>query len=253
MGGKMRRIRWLWAVSGLLLTVILVGVLWLQGADSSEIENVGPDLVSTFQSEQAAMTMTESFQRTAIVQLTDVPRIAQTMTPFYGDVLFNEAVSYITVTPTLNPVGPTPECWLVPDFWELPELEQVLADALAADGFESNVEAFVSVVWNTEQCETYLPVSNRIRIWIESNAVMSTETMVMTIHAVSDVLTDGFNPFEDISPLKSNVSVTLYYTVRDETRYIATDLQQLETNAELTGDTLIGALGGLPELESDTE
>ncbi len=118
-------------------------------------------------------------EREIILQLTTQPDVALSITPYYAEILFNEAERYVTTaTPTLDPSQPTPSCWLVADFWQLPDVAQNIDRVLEQRNFQSSTEVFVSVVWNVNECDTYIPVSNRVRIWIEDDGFVSTDDIV---------------------------------------------------------------------------
>jgi hypothetical protein len=157
---------------------IVIGILLLVISACTSTEIVVTPL-PTEATEEINLAATEAYQatvdteRTAIARFTENPTLALSSTPFYGIILYNEVVRQHTQTPTLDPIQPTPECWLVADYWQLRDFETNINETLSQNGIEAHIESFVSVVWGTETCGEYLPVSNRISIWLILHRIMT--------------------------------------------------------------------------------
>jgi hypothetical protein len=157
---------------------IVIGILLLVISACTSTEIVVTS-IPTEATEEINLAATEAYQatvdteRTAIARFTENPTLALSSTPFYGIILYNEVVRQHTQTPTLDPIQPTPECWLVADYWQLRDFETNINETLSQNGIEAHIESFVSVVWGTETCGEYLPVSNRISIWLILHRIMT--------------------------------------------------------------------------------
>lgn len=190
-----------------------------------------------------------SIETTAIAQLTANPENASLMTPFYAEVLFNEAIRYITTTPTLDPLLPTPQCWLVADYWQLHDLSQSIEDTLSPTFDTVQVDSFVSVVWNVENCGEYIPVSNRIRIFVETDEIFDETRVAAALPSIMDGIISNLSAESDLTSVKSNVEVMIAFANFDSSVYVQTNLSLLESAIErnLSGQKLIDFLGGIQE------
>ncbi|MEO1667034.1 MAG: hypothetical protein AAFU54_20520 [Chloroflexota bacterium] len=159
------------------------------------------------------LTGTTIIERTAIARMTAQPEYASSMTPYYGDILFNEVLRQITVTPTRDPDA---DCWLVADFWQQQEFaETIVNDLVERDSvvFTDTVsmDVFVTVIWNTEQCDEYLPISNRLRFTIETEILPVVEMINTIIIPIFEVVVENVDDTEDVSDAESNVDIYISF------------------------------------------
>lgn len=230
------------AVVILLLVVVLIYISRPNADTGQSMQNVDG---------RVPIDATVQVEREIILQLTTQPDVALSITPYYAEILFNEAERYVTTaTPTLDPSQPTPACWLVADFWQLPDVAQNIDRALEQRNFQSSTEVFVSVVWNVNECDTYIPVSNRVRIWVEDDGLVSTDDGFLTIlDEVASSIRSANS--DDISAVESNVEITVNVVSDDRTTYLSTNLAEYNEipQNDLPPSEIISLLGGIHERE----
>jgi|GEM_PF-3210930 len=207
---------------------------------------------TTLDSEQAITEIAMStliFEQTSIARFTAEPDNTNLTTPFYGQILYNEAVRQITATPTIDPSLPEPNCWLVADFWQLSNIEQDIHEDLLQSEIETTVEAFVSVVWNYDQCEEYLPVSNRIRVWINPDFDFETADIAPITETILETIVIRIQNSSDISPDISRIEFTIYFPISNQQLSVQTTLAEVEQAIQngFVGEELLTAVGGIRE------
>jgi len=198
----------------------------------------------------APIDATVQAEREILLQLTDQPDAALSITPYYAEILFNEAERYVTsATPTIDPSQPTPDCWLVADFWQLPDIAQNINRVLEQRDFQSSTEVFVSVVWNADKCDTYIPVSNRVRLWVEDDDLVSIDddNLLTILNEVASSIRSANS--EDISSAESNVEITVNFVSGERSSYLSTNLAEYNEilQNDLQPHEIISLLGGMVE------
>ncbi len=226
----------------LLLVVFLIYLYGGSNGDTEQsVQNIG-GVVPTDATIQA--------EREILLQLTTQPDAALSATPYYAEILFNEAVRYVTTaTPTIDPFQPTPACWLVADFWQLPDVAQNIDRVLEQRNFQSSTEVFVSVVWNANECDTYIPVSNRVKIWVEDDGLVSADNdnFLTILDEVASSIRSANS--EDIAAVGSNVEITVNFVSGDRSAYLSTNLAEYNEipQNDFQPSEIISLLGGIQE------
>lgn len=230
-----------------IIAVILIIFLSNTLNQSGQVKN--QSLLAT----DAHFTVNQTLQaeRRLILQLTTEPNSAEFMTPFYAEILFNEAVRFATVTPTLDPIESTPECWLYADFWQQRNLANTIVDTLASLDIEVVSEAFVSVIWNTNTCSEYIPVSNRIRVWVTNDSPPNSEEVQMILKTILEIIRLNELDLSDISSVWANVEISVIYDMETPLVYLVTNLQTISQLSQegLESSDFVDALGGFQTRE----
>ena len=231
-------------VACLLLIPVLIYIYAGTNTDTEQsLQTVDSDV---------SIEATVQAEREIILQLTNQPDAALSVTPYYAEILFNEAERYITTaTPTIDPSQPTPTCWLVADFWQLRDVAQNIDTVLEQRNFQSSTEVFVSVVWNADECGTYIPVSNRVRIWVEDDGVMGTDDnnfLTILDEVISSIRSADS---EDISAVESNIEITVNFYTENSSTHLLTNLAEYTEilQRDLQPGEIINLLGGIQERE----
>lgn len=228
----------------LLLIIFLIYIYAEPNADTQQIlQSVGGNV---------SIEATAQAERGILLQLTTQPDAALSITPYYAEILFNEAERYITTaTPTIDPSQPTPTCWLVADYWQLHDVAQNIDRVLEQRDFQSSTEVFVSVVWNANECDTYIPVSNRVRIWVEDDDLVSIDddNLLIILNEVASSIRSANS--EDISSAESNVEITVNLVSGERSSYLSTNLAEYNEilQNDLQPHEIISLLGGIVERE----
>ena len=216
-----------------LIIVILFFTACTSDLSSNTIETVVSPTIDT--------VATLEFETTAIARFTEQPQYTASLTPFYGHILFNEAVRQITETPVFDAER---ECYLVADFWRMSDLEAEIQSQLLVIYDSVFVTAFVRVVWDSETCNEYLPTSNSINIWIgdnDENTQLNIDSS--TIKTALDIIIVNLSSESDISVDLTSIEIVLS---SEASQGINTNLLEINQafSDELIGDDLIEALGG---------
>lgn len=150
---------------------------------------------------------TVEFEQTAIAHFTEYPELVSSITPFYGQILWNEAIRQITETPIFDPER---ECYLVADFWKLSVLESNINNDLQENNITASTTAFAHAVWDNANCGEYILVSNSIGVWIESadGGESSTDVSSQLETIINSIFTATRDEI-DISQDLSSVEVTI--------------------------------------------
>ena len=107
----------------------------------------------------------------------------------------------------------------------------------------------MSVVWNVENCGEYIPVSNRIRIFVETDEIFDETRVAAALPSIMDGIISNLSAESDLTSVKSNVEVMIAFANFDSSVYVQTNLSLLESAIErnLSGQKLIDFLGGIQE------
>lgn len=189
---------------------------------------------------------TTAFERTAIARFTENPNFSASMTPFYGDILLNEFIRYITETPVFEPDR---ECYLVGDYWQLYDLADAIENSLQEIEISTTlIQAFVSVVWNISECDEYLIVRNSITVWLDKPVRLQSDKFDAMFISLLDVLLSETDDVPDISSEQAMIGFDIYFDTTTN-QAINIETNRLEVSEalgnNLTGDELLEHLGGL--------
>lgn len=206
-------------VVAILLSVVGI-FLFNESNPVAELPYTRVNIIST-------VDLTVQAEEEIILQLTEQPDSVQSITPYYIEILYNEALRHITATPTIDPFQPTPACWLVADFWQLYDVANDIDQTLEQSGFHASAEVFVSVVWNVNDCDSYVPVSNRVRIWIEEDTMLTPEAFHTVLTEVAKVIGYTSNA-KNITLARSNVEIMVNFVSGDGNVYLNTNLAELD-------------------------
>ncbi|MEO1165632.1 MAG: hypothetical protein AAFV98_17735, partial [Chloroflexota bacterium] len=170
---------------------------------------------------------TRQYEQTLIVRLTEEPDLASSLTPFYAHILRNEALSYLTITPTLNPIA-TQACFLYADFYYLDTLEETIVDTLADSDINSDASMVNSTVWHVEDCDsTAMPTENIINIWLEQPSVPEN---------LNEILYDMLAPLIETEEGITEDASRIRIIVRSDSSEIIFDTTWLEFQMQYNGD-----------------
>lgn len=187
---------------------------------------------------------TVSFEQTAIARFTENPELASSMTPFYGAILWNEAIRQITETPVFDSER---ECYLVADYWKMSNSISSLEENIESDLIDNNISAvataFAHAVWHSANCGEYILVSNSIGVWIEPDDGESSTDASSQLETIINSIVTATSSEINISQDLFSVEVTITGGSPSEL-LLYTNLQVIsEALAEnLTGTVLIEAL-----------
>lgn len=205
----------------------LIVCLLINACSTTDIQNT--DVPKATRTPNTVATV--SFEQTAIARFTENPELASSMTPFYGAILWIEAIRQITETPVFDSER---ECYLVADYWKMSDLEDNVESNLLENDILVFVTAFVSVLWNSENCDQYLPVSNRINIQFEADDAPDLESIINIVSTEALLVAD-------LSPDLLGVEISIY---ADSSLVLFTNMQKISDALanSLTGDVLIDEL-----------
>ncbi|MCB9450165.1 MAG: hypothetical protein H6672_01930 [Anaerolineaceae bacterium] len=206
----------------IIILLFVMSVLLYDGTSHSETDQLNAELIFV-----STVDQTVEAEKKIILELTIQPDIAQSVTPYYIEILYDEALQYNKVAPTINPLQPTPECWLVADYWQLKNVADDINQTLEQDGFQTTAEVFVSVVWNVHECDSYVPVSNRVRVWIEGDTMLAPEAFRTILTQIADVMKDESNS-ENMTLARSNIEIAVYFVSSDGNIDLYTNLAELD-------------------------
>lgn len=190
-------------------------------------------------------------EKTFIARFTESPESATFSTPFYGEILYNEAVRQMRMSPTPDALNPTPDCWLVPDYWPLERVSSKIEQAIERINIQAHVEVFSSILWNSEICGEYILVSNQITIWIDL-PIDTTLEIPSGIEAITrrvvDDIGNAIQNEENITQIPENIAIWINFeTGSGSEGKISTNwLTASEAVSEpLEESSLLDTLGGL--------
>lgn len=225
---------------GIFKSYLLLLVFLISACSSVAVQNtVEPTSVRT-----PDTSATVAFERTAIARFTENPESAEMMTPYYGEILWNEVIRQITETPIFDPDR---ECYPVGDFWQLRELSDSIEIGLAEVDIPVISEAWVNVVWNTNVCDEFLIVENTIRIWVQELIEPESDEFDVQLISILEVFLSETENATDISPVPVTIELGIYFDAANSRFFIETNRLVVSRALEngLSGEPLIESLGGL--------
>lgn len=137
---------------------------------------------------------TAEFERNLIVQMTQQPDSITQMTPYYAEVLYNEA----------RRLSLRQNCLLAAETWQLNVFDEVLQRTIAQDFSNVSVQSVVSVVWNSGECNTYLPVRSMTEI-----IATSPDDLFCPLQNIINTYNIGIDTVDDLPPTKGNIQVQI--------------------------------------------
>lgn len=144
-----------------------------------------------------AIAGTVTAEEALIAQMTANPAAVVQMTPYYGDILYNQALRN-------NSTGNTGNCVLAPDVWRLNFTDDFIIAGLRANFGEVTSESYISVVWHSAVCDEYLPVSS-------TTIITATEPTALDcpLRAIIDVYESQLEGIAELPAQKTNIEVQI--------------------------------------------
>jgi hypothetical protein len=194
------------------------------------------------------LNATKIFEHTAIARFTENPEWALSSTPYYGDILYNHAMDFFIVTPTLPPSQPTPECWLYAAYINMAEFSADIVETLAQSyDLAASAQTFNYPLYNISNCDDYLLVKNRISIGILSPELVDSAHAGEMTEQILSVLAGAIGDSEEFTDESYNIFLYIDFTQADKHFILNSNWQMASQAYEdgLEGEALLEALGGL--------
>ena len=137
---------------------------------------------------------TVTFERELITQMTQQPDSIAQMTPYYAEALYNEALR----------LNSRRECELTAETWQLNVFDEVLQRTIAQDFSDVDVQSSVSVVWNSGECNTFIPVRSMTQI-----TATSPDDLFCPLQEIINTYNIGIDTVDDLPSVKRNIQVQI--------------------------------------------
>lgn len=238
----------------LVILLIVVIIATLLSVFSNRVSFDSSTFNSDSESSNSIITIspqtnaTVDFESTAVALFTANPRYSLSSTPYYAEILYNQAIYQLTQTPTIDRSGLTPNCSLVADFREIRDLSDIVMQSFDNQSISIFMRTFTSGVWGVDaNCSEFFPVFTRIRIWVEMDGNGSASLVSETVANIIRLINENISQADMISPVLSNINLSIYFGYEEQQLGIFTTwliAQQSYLNG-LRGEDLIDALGGV--------
>ncbi len=212
-----------------LLVFAYIVSTFQDGTPTQSLSSAIPNLESTLQ-----------YEKTALAVFTENPTLALSSTPFYAEIIYNEAIRRITATPSIPS-----DCVPVADFFVQRDLAEKISNSILLPDKDIFVEITTSGVWGVEEtCSIFQPVFTDIEVWtdIESDNGQIENDVTIIIDAIEENINDS----DEISPINSNIYVNIYFDSEARTKISANwaTINDFRLDAGNNGN-IVQSLGGL--------